>query len=105
MVRVHIWLRKKADMSTEEFRDYWLTKHAPIAGEGYEHLRGYEVEVVTRVPEGQQAPYDGVAVLTWDDRGGFKGDMQSEVGRRATDDLGNFTSGFGLLFVDHAVVK
>jgi uncharacterized protein (TIGR02118 family) len=105
MVRVHIWLRKKDGLSAEEFRDYWLTKHAPIAGEGYEHLRGYEVEVVTRVPEGQEAPYDGVAVLTWEDRDGFKADMASEVAKAATEDLANFTGASGLLFVEHAVVK
>ena len=70
MVRVHIWLRKKDGLSAEEFRDYWLTKHAPIAGGGYEHLQGYEVDLVTRVPEGQEAPYDGVAILTWEDRDG-----------------------------------
>jgi uncharacterized protein (TIGR02118 family) len=105
MVRVHIWLRKKEGMSTEDFRDYWLTKHAPIAGEGYARLRGYEVDVVTRVPEGQEAPYDGVAMLSWDDRDGFKADMASDVAKRSTEDLANFTSAFGLLFVDHGVVK
>src|SRR2546422_4065679 len=105
MVRVHIWLRKKDDMSADEFRDYWLTKHALIAGEGYENLQGYEVDVVTRVPEGQEAPYDGVAVLMWEDRDGFKADMASEVAKASTEDLSNFTSAFGLLFVDHIVVK
>jgi uncharacterized protein (TIGR02118 family) len=105
MVRVHIWLRKKDGLSVEEFRDYWLTKHAPIAGEGYEHLTGYEVDLVTRVPEGQEAPYDGVAVLTWDDRDGLKADLGSEVAKRSTDDLSNFTDAFGLLFVEHSVVK
>ena len=105
MVRVHIWLRKKEDISAEEFRDYWLSKHSPIARDGYEHLRGYEVELVTRVPEGQKAPYDGVAVLTWDERDGFSADMKSAPAKQATDDLENFTSAFGLLFVEHAVVK
>ena len=105
MVRAHIWLRKRDGLSAEEFKDYWLTKHAPIAGEGYEHLQGYEVDIVTRVPEGQEAPYDGVAVLTWEDRDGFKADMASEVAKRSTEDLSNFTSAFGLLFVEHAVVK
>jgi uncharacterized protein (TIGR02118 family) len=105
MFRAHIWLRKKEDMSSEEFRDYWLTKHAPIAGEGYESLQSYEVDLVTRVPEGQQAPYDGLAVLTWKDRDGFKSDMQSAAAKRSTDDLANFTSAFGLLYVEHAVVK
>lgn len=105
MVRVHIWLRRKEGTSAEEFRDYWLNSHAPIARDGYEHLTGYTVDLVTRVPEGQEAPYDGVAVLTWEDRDGLKADMASETAKRATEDLGNFTDGFGLLFVEQSVVK
>jgi uncharacterized protein (TIGR02118 family) len=105
MLKVHIWLRKKDGMTTDDFRDYWLTKHAPIAGRGYEHLQSYEVELVTRVPEGQEAPYDGIAVLTWEDRDGFKADMASDVAKASTEDLGNFTSAFGLLFVEHSAVK
>jgi uncharacterized protein (TIGR02118 family) len=104
-MKAHIWLRKKDDMSDEEFRDYWLTTHAPIAGEGYEHLIGYTVHLVTRVPEGQDKPYDGVAVLEWPDRDGFKADMGTEVAKRSTDDMANFTSSFGLLFVEEHTVK
>jgi uncharacterized protein (TIGR02118 family) len=105
MTKVHIWVRKKADMSDEEFKDYWMTKHAPIAGDGYENLKGYTVRLVTRVPEGQEKPYDGVAELTWDDRDGFKADMASEVAKTSTDDLANFTDAFGLLFVEEHTVK
>jgi uncharacterized protein (TIGR02118 family) len=104
-MKVHIWLRKKDDQSDEEFRDYWLTTHAPIAGEGYEHLAGYTVHLVARVPDGQEKPYDGVAVLEWPDREGFKADMASEVAKRSTADLDNFTSAFGLLFVEEHAVK
>lgn len=104
-MKVHIWIRKKTEMSDEEFRDYWLGTHAPIAGDGYEHLRGYVVHLVTRVPDGQERPYDGVAELTWDDRDGFKADMASETAKRSTDDLANFTDAFGLLFVEQHVVK
>ena len=46
MYRVHIWLRKKDDLSAEEFADHWLKVHAPIAVDGYEHLHGYVVNVV-----------------------------------------------------------
>lgn len=105
MVRVQIWVRKKDGMSDEAFAEYWRTTHAPIARDGYEHLRGYEVDLVTRVPEGQERPYDGVATLSWDDRDGFKADMGSEAAARATEDLGTFSSAFGLLFVDQTVVK
>ena len=104
-MKVHIWLRKKEGMSPEEFRDYWLTTHAPIARDGYEHLTGYDVSLVTRVPEGQEAPYDGIATLSWDDRDGFKADMGSETAATSTEDLKNFTDAFGLLFVEEHSVK
>jgi uncharacterized protein (TIGR02118 family) len=104
-MKVHIWLRKDDGMSDEEFRDYWLNTHAPIAGDGYQHLTGYTVHLVTRVPEGQERPYDGVAVLEWEDRDAFKADMASDTAAVSTKDLGNFTSGFGLLFVEEHTVK
>jgi uncharacterized protein (TIGR02118 family) len=104
-MKVHVWLRRKAGMSTDEFQEHWLNTHAPIARDGYEHLRGYRVQVVTRVPEGQEAPYDGVGVLEWDDRDGFKADMASEAAKAGNDDLANFTDGFGLLFIEEHVVK
>ncbi len=105
MVRVHIWLRKKEGMSADEFRDHWLNNHAPIARDGYEHLLGYVVDLVTRVPEGQEAPYDGVAELTWEDRDGMRADFATAASTRSTEDLGTFTDAFGLLFVEQIVVK
>ena len=104
MVKVHIWLRKKEGISAAEFRDYWVNRHAPIARDGYEHLKGYVVDLVTRVPEGQEAPYDGVAELSWDDRDGFSADMKSDAARQATEDLKNFTGAGGLLFIEQTVV-
>ena len=77
MYRVHIWLRKKEGLSAEEFTDHWLNAHAPMARDGYEHLRGYVVNVVTGSGRDQEVPYDGVAELTWDDRDGFVADMRS----------------------------
>jgi uncharacterized protein (TIGR02118 family) len=105
VVRIHIWIRKKEGTTAEEFAEYWLGSHAPIARDGYEHLNGYVVNLVTRVPEGQTAPYDGVAELTWDDRDGFRADMGSEAAKRATEDLESFAESFGLLFIDQTVVK
>jgi uncharacterized protein (TIGR02118 family) len=106
MTRVHIWVRKRDGMSDEAFADHWMNVHAPIARDGFEHLKGYTVTLVTRSPEGAERPYDGVAELTWDDRDGFKADMASPANQRATEDLKNFGSAFGLLFVgDPQTVK
>jgi len=105
MVRVHIWIRKREGMSAEDFGKRWLEEHAPIARDGYQYLKSYTVDLVTRVPEGQQAPYDGVAELTWDDREGFSADMKSEAAARGTEDLKSFADSFGLLFVERSSVK
>jgi uncharacterized protein (TIGR02118 family) len=102
---VHIWVKKKPEMATEEFRDHWLEKHAPIARDGYQHLLGYDVFLVTGAPEGQEIPYDGVAVLRWEDRDGFKADMKSEASAKGTEDLKNFAESFGLLFIEEHSVK
>jgi uncharacterized protein (TIGR02118 family) len=105
MVRVHIWLRKRDDLSEEEFRRHWIEDHAPIARNGYQYLTGYRIDLVTRVPSGQEAPYDGIAVLTWDDRDSMKADLASEAARLATEDLATFTSANGFLYVEEDVVK
>jgi uncharacterized protein (TIGR02118 family) len=105
MVRMHVWLRRKEGMSAEEFRDYWLNTHAPIARDGYAGLRGYEVNIVTRVAGDGEAPYDGLAVMTWDSRDDFKADMATPTVQAATDDMANFTSASGVLFVESDVVK
>jgi uncharacterized protein (TIGR02118 family) len=103
MVRVHIWVRKREGMSDEEFADHWLNVHAPIARDGFDNLVGYTITFVTRSPEGQERPYDGVAELTWEDRDGFKADMASEANARATEDLQGFGSAFGLLYVGNTL--
>ena len=105
MFKVHIWLRKKDEMSAQEFRSYWERQHAPIAREGYPNLKGYVVNVVTRVPQGQEAPYDGVAELSWDSRDDFSADMKSEAATRGAEDLKKFTSASGLLFVEQFDAK
>lgn len=105
MTKVQIWVRKKDDMSDEDFKTHWLEKHAPIARDGYEHLTGYTVQLVTRVPEGQERPFDGIATLEWDDRDGFKADMASEAGAAGAEDLNAFAGTFGLLFIEEHTVK
>jgi len=46
-----------------------------------------------------------VAELSWEDREGFSADMKGEAARQAGDDLANFTSASGLLFIEQGVVK
>ena len=105
MYRAQIWVKKKDGMSTEEFRDYWLSNHAPIARDGYENLRGYTVHLVTGAPGGAEPLFDGIAEMTWDDREAFVADMRSEAAARGNEDLDNFATGFGMVYVETHTVK
>ena len=105
MFKAQIWLKKKDGMSAEDFQQYWLEKHAPISRDGYEHLKGYVVNVATGAPRGQELPFDGIAELTWESRDDFAADMKSDAGKAGADDLPNFTDGFGMVFVEQHVVK
>ena len=104
MYRVQIWLRKNEDSTTEEFADHWLNVHAPIARDGYQHLRGYVVNVVTGAGRDNEVPFDGIAELTWDSREDFVADMKSEAAAAGAEDLKTFTSAIGMLFVDQHMV-
>ena len=105
MYRVQIWLKKKEETTTDEFRDHWLERHAPIARDAYQHLRGYVVNVVTGAPRGQEPIYDGVAELSWETREGFAADMKSDAARAGAEDLQTFTDEFGMVFVERYQVK
>ncbi|MFN2544045.1 MAG: EthD domain-containing protein [Actinomycetota bacterium] len=105
MFRAQIWLRKKDGMSSEDFKQYWLEKHAPISRDGYEHLKGYVVNLVAGAPKGTDPIFDGVAELTWDSRDDFVADMKSETAAAGSEDLQNFTDGFGMVFVEQHTVK
>jgi uncharacterized protein (TIGR02118 family) len=105
MFVAHVWLKKKDGMSDEDFRQHWLEKHAPIARDGYEHLRGYVVNLAVGAPKGQEAPFDGVAELTWDSRDDFVADMKSDASQAGSEDLATFTDRFGMYFVEQHVVK
>ena len=105
MFTAHIWLKRKDGISDEDFRSYWLEKHSPISRDGYEHLKSYTVNLVVGAPKGTEPPFDGVAELTWDSRDDFVADMKSEAGAAGSEDLGNFTDGFGMYFVERVVVK
>jgi uncharacterized protein (TIGR02118 family) len=105
MLKAQIWLKKKDGLSEDAFRDYWLNTHAPIARDHYENLRSYTVHIVTGVAGKGEPLYDGVAEMTWDDRDGFVADMRSEAAGRGNEDLANFTSAYGLVYVETHTVK
>jgi len=78
MIKLIFCLRRRPEMSREEFQEYWYTQHAPLVKERSAKLgaRRYvqlhtshdDLNEMLRLGRGGPDPYDGVAELWFDDR-------------------------------------
>jgi len=86
MVNVVYCMRRRADLTPEQFLDHWGRVHAPIVTENLAVLRlaGYQ-RIVPKVHEMSpqierrnvsQPPYDGIALLTWASEEDLKRSLQ-----------------------------
>jgi len=77
MIKLVFTIRRRDDMTREEFQRYWRENHAPIVKRNAEtlrirryvqvHARETELdEALAASREGQANVYDGVAELWWD---------------------------------------
>jgi uncharacterized protein (TIGR02118 family) len=64
VIRRFSFVRKRPELSREEFLSRWTGEHVEIARQ-LPGLRGYAIHVL----EGESPPYDGIAVTTFDSRG------------------------------------
>src|SRR6056297_2450023 len=79
-------LVRQDGLSHEEFADYWLTEHAPMA-ESLPGVRKY----TTSVPaDPEKAAYDGIAELYLEDDASVGEVFASEAGQRIQADTENF---------------
>lgn len=103
MLKLTYCLRRRPDMTVDEFQRYWREVHAPLVAERAEVLgiRRY-VQVHTVHPEvnaglrkrndGSPEPFDGVAELWFDDLSAMTSDDPAAVraSRELLDDERNF---------------
>lgn len=86
MIKLQSFLIRRADMTHEEFRDYWLNKHVPVAKE-LQGLQRYR----TAVPvEPEQSQYDGIAELYFNTVDEFKAVLGPDSDTEAIQDVNNF---------------
>lgn len=85
MFKAVILLTRKDGMSKDEFRQWMLVGHAPLA----KQLPGLR-KLVFNVVENEDAPYDGVSELWFDTREAFDAAYATEIGKAvAGDSLAN----------------
>ena len=79
MFKAAILLKRKDGVGKDEFADWWLNRHAPLARD----LPGVRRVVFNLVTEG---PYDGISELWFDSAAALEAAYASEHGRRVAAD-------------------
>ena len=99
MFKAIVLLRRRADLSPAEFREWWLGRHAELA-RGLPGLRELRFNLV----EAADAPYDGASELWVDSREASDAAYATEHGRRVVADSLAHTERRERLLVDEHVI-
>ncbi len=94
-----ILLARRHDMTHDEFRDWWLVEHSPLAVQlpGVRRIVFNDIEGADDV--------DGITELWFDSRADFDAAYDTELGRRvAADSMAHVRSRTRLFPVEHPVI-
>ena len=106
MIKVIYCIRRRRDLSPEQFADYWLNTHGPI-GARIPGLCRLVQNHLRRVPGDREPTYDGVAELWFEDEASLLAARSSPEWAASTADEANFvdTAASGYLVVDEREVS
>lgn len=104
MIKFVYCVRRRADVSPEEFRKYWLEKHGPFVRSFAEvmgarryvqsHTLDSPLNQAAQLPRGTAEPYDGITEIWWDNAEVLVSALQrpefNEANRRLAEDEGRF---------------
>ena len=103
MFKAIILLKRKSSMSLEEFSNWWLLDHAPIARQ----LPGLKKAVFNLADAAgeSESEFDGVSELWFDSAADFNQAYDSEIGKKvAADSMSNVSKRERLLVSEHTVL-
>jgi hypothetical protein len=108
MINVVYCMRRRADLSLQQFLDHWGNEHAPIVTRnlgvlrlaGYQRIVPREHAMSSRIERRNisQPPYDGIALLTW----ASEEDLQLSLNDPLALEVQRALAGDEKLFVDAA---
>ena len=88
MVKLVGLIRKRSDLTTEQFRAHWLEVHAPLARQ-FPGLRRYAVNFIDREAT-PGAAYDGFSELWFDSAEALEAALASPIGEAIATDIPKF---------------
>lgn len=103
MFKMVILLKKRMNFTDEQFADYWLETHAPLAKK-MPGLRRYVVNVV-KPPPNRAPDYNGVVELWFDNVDDMKKAFSSPEGQATQKDTERFAASRTAMYVDeHSIM-
>jgi len=96
-----ILLTRRADMTHEQYEQWWLTTHVPLA-KRLPGLRGAVFNVVKNPGAGEP---DGITGLWFDTREAFDAAYASEIGKKVVaDSMANVDSRVRMFVDEHRII-
>lgn len=86
MIKLVEFLHRNPELTHEEFVDYWLETHSPLASE----LPGVKRYVTSLPTNPEKSEYDGVLELYFEDRESLSAAFDSDIGETVLDDAEEF---------------
>src|SRR2546427_6592483 len=97
MIKLIFVIRRREELSPEEFHRYWLDEHGPLARSLLEplgarryvqtHTLDTDLNAALAASRGTAEAYDGLAEVSWDSLDALLAVFGSEEGRRANETL------------------
>lgn len=104
MIKFVVLVKRRFGMDHEEFADYWINYHGPLAAK-IPGLRGYSISVAHAVPFSDDVfPWDGLVEMYFDDGDALEVGLSSPEGVVAVDDVENFAERKGFMLTEETVV-
>ena len=106
MYHVVFLVKKKKDMSQDEFVDYWINQHTPLTAR-VPGLREYRCYTAIGSVDKRDAPFDAVALCAFDDEAACLAAMASDEMAAAGADAVNFQTvevTFGFFATEYRII-
>jgi len=97
MIKLSFSLRRRPELSREEFQRYWFDNHAPLVKKHAQalrihryvqlHTRSDDINAGLRASRGAPEEYDGVAELWWRSREDMTAALETAEGQAAGREL------------------
>jgi uncharacterized protein (TIGR02118 family) len=97
MIKLTYCVRRRSDLSAEDFRAYWLRQHGPLVKKHASALRARryvqshtldsDANALLRQSRGAAAAFDGITEVWWDGLEDFSAALENPEGQQAAEQL------------------